>query len=164
VLPTLVRPMRRTLKEGRWNPRKGTDVCSTLAQDNALTSDQRGVSPPSPSILCGHPAIMTPSRALLRHPRRCGSTGRQDAATPAAVHPMASCQRHPRVSVRTTTEREAPTPPPSKPLLDGYRARHDALPKVGFARKVVHSTMLYTISLHVTRIVWHDCKLPPLGL
>jgi hypothetical protein len=40
------------------------------------------------------------------------------------------------------------------------QARHDALPKVGFARMVVHSVMLYTISLHVTRIVWPDCKPP----
>jgi hypothetical protein len=42
-------------KEDGGTLEKGTDVCSALAQDNAVTSDQWGVSPPSPSALCGHP-------------------------------------------------------------------------------------------------------------
>jgi hypothetical protein len=33
----------------------GTDNYFTLAQDYAVTSGQRDVSPPSPSDLCGHP-------------------------------------------------------------------------------------------------------------
>jgi hypothetical protein len=32
-----------------------TDDYSTPAQDYAVTSGQRGRSPPSPSVLCGHP-------------------------------------------------------------------------------------------------------------
>jgi hypothetical protein len=55
-------------------------------------------------------------------------------------------------------------PLPSKPLLDGYRTRSDALPEARFARTAIHSVALYTIPPHVTRTVWHDCKLPPLGL
>jgi hypothetical protein len=107
------------------------------------------------------PVITTPSRALHRHPRRCAGTGRQDTATPTAVHPTASRQPHPRVSVRTTTPRKTSTPPPSKPLLGGHRARHDAPPKARFARTVVHSVVLFVMPLHVAIIVWHACKLPP---
>jgi hypothetical protein len=110
------------------------------------------------------PATTTPSRALQHHPRHWGSTGRPDTATPATVHLTTSRQPHPRVSVRTTTREEAPTPLPSKPLLDGYRARHDALPEARFARTAVNSTTLHTMPLHVIRTVRHDCKLPPLGL
>jgi hypothetical protein len=35
---------------------RGTDACPTPAQDNAVTSDQRDASPPSPSALCGRPS------------------------------------------------------------------------------------------------------------
>jgi hypothetical protein len=80
------------------------------------------------------------------------------------THPTASRRLHPRVSVRTTTREGAPTPPPSKPFLDGYRARHDALPEAGFARTAVCSMVLYTIPQHVVKIVRHGCKPPPLGL
>jgi hypothetical protein len=89
--------------------------------------------------------------------------GRQDAATPAVVRLTASRQLHTRVSVRTTTKWEAPTPPPSKPLLDGYRARRDALPEARCARMAVYSTTLCAIPLHVIRTVRHDCKPPPLA-
>jgi hypothetical protein len=101
-----------------------------------------------------------PSRALQRHPRRCGVTGRQDAATPAAVRPTASHQLHPRVSVRTTTQWKISTPPPSKPLLDGHRARRDAPPEARFARTAVHSVALSAMPSHVARTVRHACKLP----
>jgi hypothetical protein len=104
-----------------------------------------------------------PSRALQRHPRRCGSTGRQDAAL-AAVRLTASSQLHPQVSIRTTTKREISTPPPSKPPLDGHRARHDAPPEARFARTTVYSTILCAIPPHVVSTAWHACKLPPLGL
>jgi hypothetical protein len=103
------------------------------------------------------------SRALQHHPRRCGSTGRQDVATPAVVRPPAFHQPDPRADARTTTRREAPTPPPSKPLLDGYRARHDALSEARFARTAVYSTASYTIPPHVAETMRHDCKLPPLA-
>jgi hypothetical protein len=107
------------------------------------------------------PAITTPSRAPQCHPQHYGVTGRQDVAAPATVRPTASRQSHPRVSVRTTTTREAPTPPPSKPLLGGYRARHDAPPEARFARMVIHSIALSAMPSHVARTVWHACKLPP---
>jgi hypothetical protein len=102
-----------------------------------------------------------PSRALQHHPRRCGSPGRQDVATPTAVRPLAYHQPDPRAYARTTTRRKAPTPPPSKPLLDGYRTRHDALPEARFTRRAVYSTALYTIPPHVAETVRHDCNLPP---
>jgi hypothetical protein len=104
---------------------------------------------------------MTPSRALQHHPRRCGSTGRQDAATLAAVRLTASRQLHPRVSARTTTKQKISTPPPSKPLLGGHRACHDALPEARFARTAVYSTILCAMPSHVARTVRHACKLPP---
>jgi hypothetical protein len=78
-------------------------------------------------------------------------TGRQNAATPAAVCPVASRQPHPRAYVRATPKQAIPTTPPSKPLLDGYRARHDAPPDARFTRTAVYSTTLYTMPLHVDK-------------
>jgi hypothetical protein len=102
-----------------------------------------------------------PSRALQRHPRHCGVTGGQDAATLAAVRPTSPRQVHPRANVRTTTRRGISTPPPSKPLLGGYRAHHDASSESRFARTVVHSVALSDMPSHVARTVRHACKLPP---
>jgi hypothetical protein len=50
------------------------------------------------------PAIVTPSRPLHHHPRRCGSVRRQGPDTPATVPRTAPRQRHPRVLTRTTLE------------------------------------------------------------
>jgi hypothetical protein len=108
-------------------------------------------SPPSP----------TPSQALHHHPQHHGGTGRQHAATPAVVRPAASRQPHPRAYVWATTKWVTPTTPPSKPLLDRYRARHDAPPDARFARTAVYSTTLYTMPPHVDKTVRHACKLPP---
>jgi hypothetical protein len=52
-------------------------------------------------------------------------------------------------------------PPPSKTLLDRYRARHDAPLDARFARTTVYSTALYIIPPHVDNTVQHTCKLPP---
>jgi hypothetical protein len=138
-----------------------TDDYATPAQDYAVTSGRWDRSPPSPSVLCGHP------RRPQHHPGHCITIpntmggGQQDAATSAAVRPTASRQPHPRAYVRATTKRATPTTPPSKLLLDGYRARHDAPPDARFARTAVYSTTLYTMPLHVDKTVWHACKLPP---
>jgi hypothetical protein len=126
---------------------KGTDAYVAPAQDGAAI-----------------PATTPPSRALQHHPQRCGSTGRQGATTPAVVQPPTFRQPDHRNDACTTTREEAPTPPPSKPLLDGYKARHDALPEARLARTAVYSTALYTIPPHVAETVQHDCKLHPLGL
>jgi hypothetical protein len=80
---------------------------------------------------------------------------------PTTVPRTASRQRHPRISTWADTERATPTPPPSKPLLDGYRARHDVPPEARFARTAVYSTALCAIPPHVARSVWHAYKLPP---
>jgi hypothetical protein len=73
----------------------------------------------------------------------------------------ASRQRHPRISMRAAIKRVSPTPPPSKPLLDGYRARHDVSPEARFSRTAIYSTALYAIPPHVDKTVQHACKLPP---
>jgi hypothetical protein len=80
------------------------------------------------------------------------------------MHLLAFRQLDPRNDAHVMTREEALTPLPSKPLLDGYRACHDALPEARFARTAVYSTTLCVILLHVIRIVRHVCKLPPLGL
>jgi hypothetical protein len=120
------------------------------------------VSPPSPSALCGHPCYHDTILSTAAPSQRCGSMGRQDATTPTVVRPPAFRQPDPRNDACTTTREEAPTPPPSKPLLNGYRARHDVLLEARFARTAVYSTTLYTIPPHVIRTVLHDCK-PPLA-
>jgi glyoxylase-like metal-dependent hydrolase (beta-lactamase superfamily II) len=141
-----------------------TDDYSTPTQDYAVTSCQRDWSPPSLSVLCGHLRRPTPSQALHHHLLHCGGTGRLDAATPAAVRPAASRQPHPRANVRTTTKRATPAPPPSKPLLDGYRVRHDAPPNARFARTAVYSVALYAMPPYVDKIVRHDVSCLLLGL
>jgi hypothetical protein len=139
-----------------------TDDYSTPAQNYAVTSGRRDRSPPSPSVLCDHPRRPpTPSPALHHHPQHCGGTGRQDASTPVVVCPASSRQPHPRAYVWAMTKRATPTTPPSKPLLDGYRAHHDAPPDARFTRTAVYSITLYTMPLHIDKIVSHTCKLPP---
>jgi hypothetical protein len=162
VPPTLIRPARRALERGRWNPRKGYGhLYRARRRDVELVRRVSSitVSPVRPSPLPRH------------HPGHCstipgavGGPGRQDVATPAAVRPPAFHQPDPRDDACTTTRREAPTPPPLKPLLDGYRTRCDALPEARFARTAIYSVELYTIPSHVAETVRHDCKLPPLGL
>jgi hypothetical protein len=153
VPPTLVRPAHRTLERGRQSPRKGDGHLFHIR-----LGQRRDVKPARrvSSITIGP---LRPSRALQRHPRRCGSTGRQDATTPAVVCPTASRQPHPRANVRTTTKWEAPTPPPWKPLLDGYTACHDALQAARFSWTAVYPAILCVMPLHVIRIVRHVCKL-----
>jgi hypothetical protein len=161
VPPTLVQPTFRTLEKGRRNPRKGGGRLF-----HACPRPYRGFRPVGrvSSVTVGPaqpsrhhdviPGTATPSLMLWGY-------GRQDAATPAAVRPTASRQLHPQVSIRTTTKRGISIPPPSKPLLGGYRARHDAPPEARFARTAVHSVALSAMPSHVARTVRHACKLPP---
>jgi hypothetical protein len=81
MLPTLVRTGRRTLERGWRSPRKGDG-----RPFHARPGQCRDVGPVRrvSSI-----TTTTPSRALRRHPRHCGGSGRQDAATPTAVRPTA---------------------------------------------------------------------------
>jgi hypothetical protein len=160
--PTPVRSTCRTLERGRRSPRREDGrllhTCTELRRDvgpaGPVTSVAIGPvrpSPPSP----------TPSPALHHHPQHCGGTGRQDASTPVVVCPASSRQPHPRAYVWAMTKRATPTTPPSKPLLDGYRAHHDAPPDARFTRTAVYSITLYTMPLHIDKIVSHTCKLPP---
>jgi hypothetical protein len=63
--------------------------------------------------------------------------------------------------MRATTERMTHTPPPSKSLLDGYRACHDDPPEARFTTTAVYSAALYATPPHIDKIVRHACKLPP---
>jgi hypothetical protein len=132
-----------------------------------VQGQRRDVGPVGPvtSVAIGpvrpSPSSPTPSRPLHHHPRRCGSVRRRDAATPATVPPYGLTSRHHRVLTRAAAEHETSTPPPSKPLLDAHRMRHDAPPEARFARTVVYSVTLYTMPLHVDEIVRHACKLSP---
>jgi hypothetical protein len=86
VLPTFVRPMRRTLEGGRRNPRKGDGrpLRARLGRRRDAGPVRRvssvTISPMQPSS----PSRRHP-RAQQHHPRRYGSVGQQVAATPAAV-------------------------------------------------------------------------------
>jgi hypothetical protein len=125
-------------------------------------SGQRGAFPPSPSVLCGHP------RHRKRHPEHCNvipdAVGVRGGKTPprrplCTLRPPVSC------TLESAYGRQLSggisTPPPSKPLLGGHRARHDAPPEARFARTVVHSVVLFDMPSHVARTVRHACKLPP---
>jgi hypothetical protein len=113
-------------KEDGETLEKGTGTCPTPTRDDAVTSDQRSASPHHLRPCSAIPAAVQPSRALCSHPQRHGNPGRQDVATPVAVHLTTFRQPHPRVSVRMATKQEISTKPPSKPLLGGNMTRHDA--------------------------------------
>jgi hypothetical protein len=160
---TLCRPLpydlhAAPLEGGQWNPRKG---CRRLPRSHAGRRRNDGLVE---HVSSANSAAVLPSRALQRHPWRCGSTGRQDITTSATVRLPALRQCNPRADVRTTTKLGAPTPLPSKPLLDGHRTRRNVLPEARFARTANHSVALYTILSHVIRTMRHDYKPPPLGL
>jgi hypothetical protein len=127
-----------------------------------VTSGWRDRSPPSPSALCDHP------RRPRRHPGHCITIPDAVEACGNGTPPRqllyphtASRQRHPRVLTRAVATQETSTPPPSKPLLDAHKTRHDAPPEERFARTAAYSVTLYTMPLHVDGIVQRACKLPP---
>jgi hypothetical protein len=53
--PLLCGPRAAPSKDDGETLKEGTDACLAPAQVNAVTSDQWGASPPSPSALCGRP-------------------------------------------------------------------------------------------------------------
>jgi hypothetical protein len=131
-------------------------------KDNAVASGRRDQSPPSPLALCNHP------RRPQCHPGHCitipdavEACGDRTPPRQLLYPRTASRQRHPRALTRAVAEQETSTSPPSKPLLDAHRTRHDAPPEARFARTAAYSVTLYTIPLHVGEIVRHACKLPP---
>jgi hypothetical protein len=83
-------------KEDGGTLEKATDTCIAPSRDDALTSNQRGTSPPSPSALCGHPrchatipGTAAPSLALWEsrttryHHARCCATADLPSARPS---------------------------------------------------------------------------------
>jgi hypothetical protein len=107
------------------------------------------VSPPPTPALCGHPRCCTAIPSTAAPSRHCGSPGRQDTTTPAAVRPPALRQPNSRADVRTMTKQEAPTPLPSKPLLDKHRTHHDAPSEARFVGTTINAVSLYTIPPYV---------------
>jgi hypothetical protein len=164
MLPTLVRAGCRTLNRGRRNPQKGDE---RLFHARPGRRRDAGLVRCVSSVTIGR---VRPSPPPQRHPEHCSAipyvVGVRGDKTPPrrlAVRLTAPRQLHPRVSVRTITKREVPTPLPSKPLLDGYMAHHDASPEARFTGMAVYSTTC-AIPLHVFSTARHACKLPPLGL
>jgi hypothetical protein len=154
VPPTPVRPARRT-------PRRRTAEPSKRVQTpTPLPAGRRREDRLVEHVSSSNSAVVLSSRALQRHPWCCGSTGRQDITTPATIRLPTLRQRNPRADVRTTTKPGAPTPLPSKPLLDGHRTRRDVLPEARFARTANHSVVLYTIPSHVIRCSTTVSRLP----
>jgi hypothetical protein len=154
VPPTLVRPTGSTLEGGRRSPQRGADAYSAPAQDHAVTSDQRGASPPSPLALSGHPGHCnaipdiveawgdkTPPRPLL-----------------CLVRPPVSCTLE-SAHGRRPNGRLLRHHPRSRSWTD---TRHAMTPRQGQDSQGRPSTpQLHAIPSHVARIVWHACKLPP---
>jgi hypothetical protein len=163
VPPTPVRRTRHTLEKRTTKPSKGGRITTPRpCKDDTVMLGRRDRSPPSPSALCDHP------RSPQRHPGSCITIPDAVEACGDGTPPRqllyphtASRQRHPRVLTRAVTEQETSTPPPSKPLLDAHRTRHDAPPDARLARTSVYSATLYTTHLHVDEIVRHACKLSP---
>jgi hypothetical protein len=129
---TLCRPLLyglhdAPLERGRRNPQKryGRQPCTRAGRCRDVGPVER-VS----SITFGP---VQPSPPMYHHLGHCSTIPsvvgtRDDETSPRSlpVHPTVFRQLSPRVSVRTATEREAPILLPSKPLLYGYRTRHDA--------------------------------------
>jgi hypothetical protein len=102
-----------------------------------------GAPTPSLSVLCSHPrpCSATPCTATTTL-TLLGTRGR-DAATPATVPRTDHRQQLPRA--RRDTSRSTTTPPPSKPPLFKYRARHGTVTGARLARTGVIATELYAI-------------------
>jgi hypothetical protein len=129
---TLCRPLLyglyvAPLERGRRNPRKryGRQPCTRAGR----RCDVRPVEHAS-SVTSG-PVRASP--LLCYHPGHCSTipdaVGARDDKTPphlplCILRPSVSCTLESVYGRRP--KREAPTQPPSKPLLGGYRTRHDA--------------------------------------
>jgi hypothetical protein len=107
------------------------------------------VPSPSLSTLCGHPHPCSTTPRTATTTLTLLGTRERDAATPATVAHTDHRRRLPRA--RMETPRSTTTPPPSKPPLFKYKARHDTVTKARFARTGVISTELYTIPPHVAK-------------
>jgi hypothetical protein len=122
---TLCRPLSydlhaAPLERGQRNPQKGYErlPCARTGRRCDIGLVER--------VSSANSGPVWPFRALQHHPRRCGSPGRQDIATPAAVRAPALRQPNSQTDVQTMTKQEAPISLPSKSLLDKHMTRHDA--------------------------------------
>jgi hypothetical protein len=138
----------------------GTNAYSTLAQDCAVTSGQRDRSPPSPSVLCGHPrhhdtipGTASPSPALgkraatgHRHARCCASYSLPSAA-PSNQH----AGGHRTSNPYTATLEATPGWIQGTPWRPARREiRQDG--------RLLHGVVRHTST---DKTVQHACKLPP---
>jgi hypothetical protein len=131
---------------------------STHARDDTVTSVQWERSPSSPSALCDHPrhrdaisATASPYPMLWKH----AATGRRHASHCA----LCGCLLHGTVG-HASNEQPLRHPPRGHSWTRTGHATMP-LPEAGFARMAVYSTALYAMPPHVTRTVWHACKLLP---
>jgi hypothetical protein len=91
-------------KEDGGTLEKGTDTCPTPTRDDAVTSDQRSASPPSPPALCGHP-------------RRCATIPGPVQPSPAPWEPRTTRRCH----ARGCAPHGLPSAAPSSHRTDGDR-------------------------------------------
>jgi hypothetical protein len=167
---TLCRPLPyhhhvAPLKRGRRNPRRGYGRLPCARKDDAVTSDQWSVSPPSPPALCGHPchcatipgtaapspALWKPGATRHRHAHYCASSG-LPSVEPSSQRTDGDQTR----SSHSTTLEAAPGRVQDSPRRS---------PGARFTRTTINSATLCAMPPYVAfRAVRHDCKPPPLGL
>jgi hypothetical protein len=105
----------------------------------------------APSLVTVDPVRTSPP--LLRHAVYCCNYSNavehagQDTVTPATVPHTSHCQRPPRAL--SEPPRSTTTTLPSKPLLFGYRMRHDAATGARFTGTAINSMALFAIPLHM---------------
>jgi hypothetical protein len=146
VPPTLVRLTRRALEGGG-----GRTLEPSYRYSAGSNCDVRpaGASSLTLSVLYGHPRPCSATPHTATTTLTLLSTRRRDAATPATAPRTDHRQRLPRA--RMETPRLTTTPPPSKPPLFKYRARHNTMTGAGFVGTTVNSPALYAIPSHVAK-------------
>jgi hypothetical protein len=164
VLPTLVRPAHRTLEIGWWNPQKGDRRLS-----RARPGQHRDVRPVS-RVFSVTISPVRPYPLPRRHPRHCCAIPNPVGARDDKMPPrLLLCTLRPPVSrtLESAYGRRPNEKSPHSPLEAAPGREQDSPRRPAgtlFARTAINSTILCTIPLLVIRTVWHDCKLPPLGL
>jgi hypothetical protein len=123
--PTPVHPSRRPLERGQRHPRKGYDHLLHAHRGRRHDVRPAGTSSLSPPALCGHPrhcAAIPGTAASSPALWESRSTGRHHAHRCAAPG-LPSAQ--PSNQCTDDDQYRSPALLPSKPPLDGHKARHD---------------------------------------
>jgi hypothetical protein len=165
AVPSRTASTSNSSKEDGGTLERGTTICPSLAQDGAMTSDQRSMSPPSLPALCGHPhhCAAIPSAAAsspaLWKPRTMGHhhTHRCAASGPLSAQPSSRRTNDDQTrSSHTATLEAAPGQEHDTPRRP---------PEARFIRRTIDSTTLCAMPPYVAlRVMRYDCKPSPLGL